>query len=146
MGDDDDEPISLPSWLDNLQPLATAGGGVIATLIAFGEGPREFIVGEVLGHLVEQILAGGAYLVEQVDRALAPLVGLPETIVTPILSAGGTAADAIVSVLELLNAVAISVAASAGPAAPFVPLVLALLAGIALSWLARLLIRVIPVL
>ena len=148
----DDEPIiiyRIPSWvrdLEALKPLAGLSAAAIAGLVAFAEDPTEFIIERVLGFVVAQILAGGAYLVEQVDRALAPLVGLPETLAAPILSGGGAAADAVVSVLQVLNDSLITTYAAAGPAAPFIPLVIALLTGIALSWAARALIRVIPVL
>lgn len=105
---------------DELERLAELGSDQIDTLVAFAEGLEDFILGTILGSLVDWTFEGTAVLISAIQTALAPLVSTPATLAAPFMMAGRTMYASLASVISTLNATIVEVSMAAGPFSPVI--------------------------
>jgi len=135
------EVTKVPDWIsDNnaLRRLAGLSAGAAGTLVAFAEGPREFVLGIVAEWIVGNILTAGSAVIGQIEAAWEPLAAIPGNVARPVTGGGSSVVGSVTGAIETVDTALEATVASAGIFAPVVTTLvwgLVLVAGLyALRW------------
>ena len=118
--------------------------GHYGTLKEFARDPRGYVLGIVLTFIVGGLLDGFAYLAGVVEEIWRQVTDSLVSAFDPLFAGGGTIAAAIAAGIRLINGALVEVVSVAGPAAPIVAMLFWVAVGIAVAFVIRRLIQVIP--
>lgn len=142
--------VRVPDWIQNnsaLQRLGALSAGAAGTLVAFAEGPREYILGIVAEWIVGMFITAGEQLNGQLAAAWDPIASIPGSIARPLIGSGETVMSALGGAIGTVDTAVESAVASAGIFAPLVTTVIWAVAIVGGLFLLRFLVyRGIPLL